>query len=65
MLLIFSINFGGKLLRESSLSRAKNLFLNGVFYKRIFISIIAQFYSLSTQSINRQRSSFNQKWELI
>jgi hypothetical protein len=53
------------LLRESSLSKAKKLILNGVFYKRIFISIIARFYSLSAQSINGQRRSFDQKWELI
>jgi hypothetical protein len=56
---------GGKLLRESSLSIAKKLILKGVIYKRISISIIAQFQSLSTQSINRQSRSFDQKGELI
>jgi hypothetical protein len=33
--------------------------------KRCFITIIAQQQSLSTQSINRQRRSFDQKGELI
>jgi len=34
-------------------------------YKRSFVLIIAQLQQLFRQSINRQRRSFDQKWELI
>jgi hypothetical protein len=52
-------------MRESRPSIAKKLIFIGVIYKRIFISNIAQLNPLSTQSINGQSRSFDQKWELI